>query len=125
MPFFKNYYSGGMGSVRGYQTASLGPRDIDGSYLGGNRKVNSSMEMLFPVPGTTLDRSMRLGAFIDAGQVYGSDEKLVLSHLRASAGLSFAWNSPVGPMKFSFARPLNDKPGDNIQQFQFTLGQIF
>jgi len=125
MPFFKNYYSGGMGSVRGYQTASLGPRDIDGSYLGGNRKVNTSMEVLFPMPGVTQDRSMRLGAFIDAGQVYGSDEKLVLSQMRASAGLSFAWNSPVGPMKFSMAKPLNDKLGDNIQQFQFTLGQIF
>jgi outer membrane protein insertion porin family len=125
MPFFKNYYSGGMGSVRGYQTASLGPRDIDGTYLGGNRKVNASMEVLFPVPGTTLDRSMRLGAFIDAGQIYGADEKMNLAQMRASAGLSFAWNSPVGPMKFSFARPLNDKPGDNIQQFQFALGQVF
>jgi len=125
MPFFKNYYSGGMGSVRGYQTASLGPRDIDGAYLGGNRKVNTSMEMLFPVPGMTLDRSMRLGAFIDAGQIFGADERMNLAQLRASAGMSFAWNSPVGPMKFSIARPLNDKAGDNIQQFQFALGQVF
>ncbi len=125
LPFFKNYYSGGIGSVRGYQTASLGPRDADGSQLGGNRKVNGSTEMLFPVPGAALDRSMRLGAFVDAGQVYGSDEKLYLSHLRASAGLSFAWNSPVGPMKFSYARALNEKPGDRLQPFQFTLGQVF
>ena len=125
MPFFKNYYSGGMGSVRGYQTASLGPRDIDGAYLGGNRKVNTSMEMLFPVPGMTVDRSMRLGAFIDAGQIFGADERMNLAQLRASAGMSFAWNSPVGPMKFSIARPLNDKAGDNIQQFQFALGQVF
>jgi len=125
LPFFKNYYSGGIGSVRGYQTASLGPRDADGAYLGGNRKVNASIEALFPVPGATLDRSMRLGAFVDAGQVYGSDEKLDLSQLRASAGMSFAWNSPVGPMKFSFATPLNDKPGDALQRFQFTLGHVF
>ncbi len=125
LPFFKNYYSGGIGSVRGYRTASLGPRDIDGSFLGGNRKVNGSAELLFPVPGSGADRSMRFGAFIDAGQVYGFTEKLDLSQLRASAGMSFAWNSPIGPMKISVAKPLNDKPGDNIQRIQFTLGYLF
>jgi len=111
--------------VRGYRTASLGPRDIDGSFLGGNRKVNGSTELLFPVPGSGADRSMRFGAFIDAGQVYGFTEKLDLSQLRASAGMSFAWNSPIGPMKISVAKPLNDKPGDNIQHIQFTLGTVF
>ena len=125
LPFFKNYYSGGIGSVRGYRTASLGPRDIDGSFLGGNRKVNGSTELLFPIPGGGLDRSMRLGVFIDAGQVYGSAEKLVLSQMRASAGMSFGWNSPIGPMKISFAKPLNDKPGDQLQNIQFTLGTVF
>jgi outer membrane protein insertion porin family len=103
----------------------LGPRDVDQTHLGGNRKVNGLVEALFPVPGSTLDRSMRLGAFIDGGQVYGLSEKLDLSQLRASAGMSFAWNSPVGPMKFSFARPLNEKPGDDTQRFQFTLGYVF
>ena len=125
LPFFKNFYSGGIGSVRGFQTSSLGPRDADNTRLGGNRKVNTSAELLFPVPGGALDRSMRLGAFIDAGQVYGLNERLNLSQLRSAAGMSFAWNSPVGPMKFSFARPLNDKPGDSTQRFQFTLGQVF
>jgi outer membrane protein insertion porin family len=125
LPFFKNYYSGGIGSVRGYRTASLGPRDIDGSFLGGNRKINLSTELLFPVPGSGLDRSMRLGAFVDAGQIYGLNEKFDLSQMRASAGISFAWNSPVGPMKISIARPLNDRPGDNIQRIQFTLGYAF
>ncbi len=125
MPFFKNYYSGGIGSVRGYQTASLGPRDIDGTILGGNRKVNASMELLFPAPGATIDRSMRLGVFVDAGQVYGPNQQLDLSQMRTAAGLSFAWNSPVGPMKFSIARALNARPGDNTQPFQFTLGQVF
>ena len=125
LPFFKNYYSGGIGSVRGFRPASLGPRDIDGSFLGGNRKVNGSAELLFPVPGSALDRSMRFGAFIDAGQVYALTEKLDLSQLRASAGMSFAWNSPVGPMKISLARPLNEKPGDDTQRIQFTLGAVF
>ena len=67
---------------------------------------------------------MRFGAFIDAGQVYGG-EKLDFSQVRASAGMSFAWNSPVGPMKISVAWPLNDKPGDDIQHTQFTLGYVF
>jgi outer membrane protein insertion porin family len=125
LPFFKNYYSGGIGSVRGFRTASLGPRDIDGSFLGGNRKINVSTELLFPVPGSGLDRSMRFGAFVDGGQIYGLNDKFDLSQMRASAGISFAWNSPVGPMKISFAKPLNDKPGDNIQRIQFTLGYAF
>jgi outer membrane protein insertion porin family len=125
LPFFKNYYSGGFGSVRGYRPASLGPRDADGSFLGGNRKVNGSAELLFPVPGTTLDRSMRLGTFIDGGQVYGPGDKVDLSQLRYSYGLSFAWNSPVGPMKFSMAWPVRERPGDDLQRFQFTLGYAF
>jgi outer membrane protein insertion porin family len=125
LPFFKNYYSGGIGSVRGFRNASLGPRDIDGSFLGGNRKVNGSAELLFPVPGSGLDRSMRFGAFVDAGQVYGGSEKVDLSLVRASYGLSFAWNSPVGPMKISIARPLKQRPGDDTQPIQFTLGYIF
>lgn len=125
LPFFKNYYSGGFGSVRGYRAASLGPRDADGAFLGGNRKVNGSVEFLFPMPGVTQDRSMRLGTFIDAGQVYALGDKLDLSLLRYSYGLSFAWNSPVGPMKFSLARPIHNQPGDFLQTFQFTLGYAF
>jgi outer membrane protein insertion porin family len=125
LPFFKNYYSGGIGSVRGFRTASLGPRDAAGVFLGGNRKLNATSELLFPVPGNTNDRSMRLGAFIDAGQVYAANEKVALSELRAAWGVSFGWNSPVGPLKFSIARPLNERPGDSLQAFQFTLGNVF
>ncbi|HKW39078.1 MAG TPA: outer membrane protein assembly factor BamA [Burkholderiales bacterium] len=125
LPFFKNYYSGGIGSVRGFRTASLGPRDAEGVFLGGDRKLNGSAELLFPVPGNTNDRSMRLGAFIDAGQVYGTSQPVELSQLRAAWGMSFAWNSPVGPLKFSIARPFNERPGDALQAFQFTLGTAF
>jgi outer membrane protein insertion porin family len=77
------------------------------------------------VPGNTLDRSMRLGAFVDAGTVYAANEKVELSQLRAAWGISFAWNSPVGPLKFSIARPFNERPGDSLQAFQFTLGNVF
>jgi outer membrane protein insertion porin family len=125
LPFFKNYYSGGIGSVRGFRTASLGPRDIDGTFLGGNRKINLSTELLFPVPGQLQDRSMRIGAFVDAGQVYAATDRIDLSELRATWGFSFAWNSPIGPLKFSIARPFNEKPGDFRQPFQFTLGTVF
>jgi outer membrane protein insertion porin family len=125
LPFFKNYYSGGIGSVRGYRTASLGPRDTDGTFLGGTRKLNGTSELLFPVPGNTSDRSMRLGAFIDVGNVYAANESVDLGQLRAAWGVSFAWNSPVGPLKFSIARPFNERPGDALQAFQFTLGTVF
>jgi outer membrane protein insertion porin family len=125
LPFFKDFYGGGFGSVRGYRTASLGPRDADGAFLGGNRRVSGSAELLFPVPGSGADKSMRLGAFLDAGQVFGVNEKTDFSQLRYSAGLSFAWNSPVGPMKFSLARPLKARPEDSIQNFQFSLGTVF
>lgn len=131
LPFFKNFFAGGIGSVRGYDTASLGPHDIlaDGTVsseaLGGNRKLLGNAEFLFPLPGMGQDRSIRVGAFVDGGQVFGSGEKLSLGDIRYSAGISLGWNSPVGPLKFSFAQPLNSKPGDRIQRFQFQFGTTF
>jgi outer membrane protein insertion porin family len=77
------------------------------------------------MPGMGLDRSVRLGTFIDGGWVWGVDEKLDFGDLRFSAGLSVAWNSPVGPLKFSIAQPLNEKPGDRVERFQFQLGTAF
>jgi outer membrane protein insertion porin family len=126
LPFFKNFYAGGPDSVRGYDTSSLGPVDIDGSTrLGGNRLLVGNVEFMFPMPGAGKDRSVRLSTFLDGGQVYGSDQKLDFSELRFSAGVALAWNSPFGPMKFNLAHPINPKPGDNKQVFQFNLGQIF
>ncbi len=126
LPFFKNYYAGGVTSVRGYNTSSLGPRDAtDNSILGGNRRLVGNAELLFPMPGAGSDRSVRLGAFVDGGQVFAPGDKIALSDVRYAAGLSLAWNSPVGPLKFSIAKPLNAKSNDNIQRLQFTLGQVF
>lgn len=126
LPFFKNYYGGGINSVRGYDTASLGPRDpVDDSAIGGDRRVSGSAEMLFPMPGAGLDRSIRLGAFVDTGQVYATGQRLQLSELRYSAGLSLMWVSPIGPIRLSYAFPLNSKPGDRLQRGQFMLGQTF
>jgi outer membrane protein insertion porin family len=126
LPFFKNYYAGGVSSVRGYNTSSLGPRDPnDDSIVGGNRRVVGNAELLFPMPGMAADRSVRLGAFVDGGQVFASGDKIALADLRYATGLSLAWNSPVGPLKFSIAKPLNAKSDDRIQRLQFTLGQVF
>jgi outer membrane protein insertion porin family len=124
LPFFKNFYAGGIGSVRAYEASSLGPVD-EGLRVGGNRRAIVNAELLFPMPGIGLDKSVRLGAFIDGGQVWGADEKLDLSTLRYSAGISLAWGSPIGPLKFSFGQPLNKKPGDKIQRLQFQMGTVF
>ena len=126
LPFFKNYYGGGIGSVRGYRTASLGPRDpIDDTPTGGNRRMVGSAELLFPMPGAGLDRSLRIAAFVDSGQVYAADQKMTLSDLRYSSGLALSWISPMGPIRISIATPLNQKSGDKIQRAQFTMGQTF
>jgi len=126
VPFFKNYYVGGPGSVRGFRPYSLGPQDSDGNSLGGARKVVGNAEVLFPVPGAAQEKSLRLAAFVDAGQVFGAGEKFSVSDLRYSAGVALAWSSPFGPLKLSIAEPLNEKKGfDRVQRLQFTFGTAF
>ncbi len=126
VPFFKGYYAGGPGSVRGFRAFTLGPQDTQSNVLGGTRKVVGSAEVLFPLPGAGMDRSLRLAAFLDAGQVYGEAEKVDLSQLRYAAGIALAWNSPFGPLKLSLGQPLNEKKGfDRVQRLQFTFGTGF
>ena len=125
MPFFLNYYAGGVGSVRGYQTSTLGYRDSDGRTLGGTRKLVGNAEVLFPMPGAGKDRSFRLAAFLDGGQVYADGQSIKTSELRYSSGLAVSWNSPFGPLRVSYALPLNNQSEDRIQRFQFILGQTF
>ncbi len=124
LPFFKNFYAGGVGSVRGYEAASLGPRDINGDVLGGNRRAIGNLEMLFPMPGIK-DKSVRLSTFVDTGWVWGAGQKVSASDLRASVGLAVSWDSPVGPLKFSFSQPFRNQDGDRLERFQFQLGRIF
>jgi len=126
VPFFKNFYAGGPGSVRGYRAFSLGEQDAAGTTLGGTRKFAGSAEILFPVPGAQADRSLRLAAFIDAGQVYGATQKVDFGELRYSAGIGLAWTSPFGPLRLSLAQPLNEKKGfDRPERLQFTFGSAF
>jgi outer membrane protein insertion porin family len=125
LPFFKNYYVGGPDSVRGYRPFSLGPQDANGNAVGGNRKVAATAEFLFPMPGATREESLRLSAFLDAGQVYGQGEKLNLSELRYSTGIGVSWSSPFGPLRISYGVPVNKKDIDHVQKIQFTFGTGF
>ncbi len=126
LPFFKNYYAGGIGSVRGFDSGSLGPRDpSNGDPIGGTKRLVGNAELLFPVPGMGNDNSMRLSAFVDAGNVWGYDSKFSLGSLRYSGGVALAWSSPMGPLKFSWANPFNKKPEDKVQRLQFQMGSVF
>lgn len=126
LPFFKNYYAGGIGSVRGFDTSTLGPRDaVSDEALGGNRRLIGSAEFLFPFPGSGLDRSLRLAWFVDAGQVWGKEQQIRVGDLRYSTGFALSWASPIGPMRFSLGQPLKRESGDRLQRFQFQLGTVF
>jgi len=123
LPFFKAFFAGGPGSVRGYRSFSLGPQDANGAAIGGNRKATGSLEALFPMPGAEQDPSLRLAWFIDGGNVFL--QTFQWSELRYSTGLAFFWASPFGPLRFSFAQPLNAQSTDYIQKLQFTFGTGF
>ena len=124
LPFFKNFYAGGVSSVRGYKASSLGqPWDNTEYKIGGNRRVVANAELLWGFPG--MEKTFRMGWFFDAGQVYQADEKFDLSQLRYSTGISAAWISPMGPLKFSFGRPLNKSATDKSEAFQFQMGTTF
>jgi outer membrane protein insertion porin family len=126
LPFFKNFYAGGIGSVRGFDSGSLGPRDTAlNEAIGGDKRLIGNAELLFPVPGMGRDNSMRLSVFMDAGNVWGYDTKFSLGSLRYSGGVALAWNSPMGPLKFSYANPFNKKPEDKVQRLQFQMGSVF
>ena len=126
LPFFKNYYAGGIGSVRGYDASSLGPIDaVTGARLGGTRRLVINAELLIPMPGVGLDKTVRLGAFVDGGQVWGQGQKISTGDLRYSTGVSLVWSSPLGPLKFSFANPINRQPNDKVQRLQFQMGTTF
>jgi outer membrane protein insertion porin family len=125
LPFFKNYYAGGVNSVRGFETSTLGQRDTNGDILGGVVKVVGNAELYVPMPGLGLDKSVRLSAFFDIGNVYGIGDDFSFGSLKKSTGISVTWFSPVGPMKISLGYPLNAKPDDRVQHFQFLLGQVF
>lgn len=138
LPFFTNYYAGGLvgsGEVRGYQTNSLGPKDSTGAPIGGNVLLAGTAELLFPSPlsGT----SFRSGVFVDAGNVYNtwnvyntypsSQVGVKLGDLRYSTGIDIQWKLPVlnAILEVALAKALNPKPGDLTEPFSFNIGGNF
>jgi outer membrane protein insertion porin family len=126
-PITKNYYVGGIGSVRGYSPGSLGPTYYN-SYIGryqptgGQSKIVNNVEYTVPVPGSGVDKTLRVFGFVDGGNVYNENINLVL---RYSYGLGLSWISPLGPLKFSYGIPIKSLPTDNIQRLQFQVGTAF
>ena len=124
-PVFKNFYAGGQGSVRGFDQNTLGPRDVTGSFVGGAKKLVLNAEAYLPVPGSGNDRTLRMYAFTDVGNVWGATEQPTTDSLRASAGIGLSWISPLGPLRIAYAYPFRTQPGDRIQNFQFQIGSSF
>jgi outer membrane protein insertion porin family len=114
-----------LGSVRVFEQGSLGVIDPTGAFIGGAKRFNINAELYFPVPGTGNDKSLRIFAFADAGNVWRESEKITGDSLRSSAGLGLSWISPVGPLKLSWGNPIQAKPTDRIQKFQFQIGTAF
>ena len=128
-PVFKNFYGGGLGSVRGFEQGSLGPKDISGTVVGGTQKLNVNAELLAPFPGVGNDKTLRMYGFLDAGSVggpgYGLSVNDNASDLRSSAGVGLSWISPVGPLRLAFAWPVKKFEGDKMQSVQFQIGSSF
>lgn len=128
-PVFKSFYGGGLGSVRGFDQGSLGPKDASGTVVGGTRKLNLNAELLTPFPGAGNDRTLRLYAFVDAGSISGPTAGLANNEdsnkLRSSIGVGVSWISPVGPLRLAFAKPIKKYDGDKMQTIQFQIGTTF
>ncbi len=132
-PFFKNYYSGGLSSVRGFDSNSLGPRDSQDDPYGGNVAFDMSAELIFPVPFIKDSSSMRTLLFADAGNVFltecptntSCDSGIKFDDLRYSAGFGFSWLTPIGPISIALSRALNAKDTDDERFFEFALGRTF
>ncbi len=129
-PVFKNFYGGGLGSVRGFEQGTLGGKSTivnseEQVNIGGTRNLVLNAEFITPFPGAGNDRTLRLFGFMDVGNVYAESTKLSADELRASAGVGLSWISPLGPLRFAYASPIRKQPGDKIQKFQFQIGTSF
>ncbi len=131
-PVLRNFYGGGLGSVRGFEQGTLGPTSaVIGSTtgetvnVGGARNIVFNAEFIAPFPGAGNDRTLRWFVFIDAGNVYGESESVDFGQMRSSVGIGLSWISPVGPLRFALANPVRKFAGDRIQKFQFQIGTSF
>ena len=125
MPFFENFFAGGIRSVRGFEDNTLGPKDEFGEAIGGSFLTVFNAEIIFPLPFVETASATRLSAFFDIGNVYSDINTFEAGDLRYSAGLAGVWASPLGPISVSVGFPLNAEDGDEEQNFQFTVGSFF
>ena len=128
LPFFENFYAGGVRSVRGFRDNTLGPRSetiagYQGQPLGGSLKTTGSLEMYFPKLFDS--KAARISAFVDFGNVFAGTDDFDAGELRASTGVSLLWRAPVGPISISYAFPLRKEDDDEIERLQFTFGGAF
>ena len=142
-PFYEHFFAGGMGSVRGYERHSLGPRSTpsgitavyypEGRPFGGNVVFNGTAELVFPMPFLDKLGQIRSVAFIDAGNAFSThcSEDSVgcyrpsFKQLRASVGVGFSWLTQMGPMSIAISQPFNDEYFDETEVFHFEVGQSF
>ncbi len=125
LPFFNRYFAGGVRTLRGYRTGSLGPQDSLDNAAGGDYRTLGTLEVIFPPPFVEEPGATRLSLFTDFGNVFTSTDAFDVDEFRGSYGIAFVWLSPVGPLTFSLANPYNEQEGDSLQRFQFTIGSIF
>ncbi|MGB8636212.1 MAG: outer membrane protein assembly factor BamA [Rhodanobacteraceae bacterium] len=132
LPFWQNYYAGGVADVRGFRDNTLGPRvPTPGGFrdqpIGGAFKVLGKAEVYFPIPALQNSTTARVGAFVDVGNVFQDFNSYSSRDLRASAGLTMQWRAPVGPISISIAQPLRYKNADRpyLERIQFTFGSQF
>jgi outer membrane protein insertion porin family len=135
-PVLKNYTSGGLGSVRGFEQGSLTTASqraavaaaggvTAGVSPGGPKRLTFNAELLSPFPGGGNDRTLRWFGFLDAGGIYGPNDAIQVDDLRASVGVGISWISPVGPLRLAFAKPIKKFDGDKIQSLAFNIGTSF
>jgi len=148
LPFYENFFSGGFGSVRGFENSTLGPRstppldgngnpiflgDLDGDPIGGNLLIEASAELIFPFPFVEDNRQFRPVFFVDVGNVFNTECPSVaincfdfdVDALRYSVGFGVSWLTGLGPMTFSLAKPFQTQGFDEEERFQFELGRTF
>lgn len=154
LPFYQNMSAGGIGSLRGFSNGAIGPNaiywnnsasdyiNVSSDIIGGNAMANASLEVIFPIPfiAEKNQTSLRTSVFVDAASVWNTrwkaEDKAKFaalnlpdysdpSRVRASAGIAFQWQSPIGPLVFSYAKPIKKYENDSIEQFQFSIGGSF
>ena len=128
LPFFKNFYAGGITSVRGFRTSNIGPKDGEGTLArptGSNQRLVTSAEVMYLIPGLGKERNPRISTFVDAGLIRNSLESSPDDGARISTGIGLYFVSPFGPIQLAISKPLNPGPNDVTQTFQFTMGQNF